>query len=70
MKVAMPQQHSQVSCVGVGQNVNTVKWFYVCQETEEMSSGHRAFFFPPNGLVFLNVICKILREEFLLLRAC
>lgn len=45
MKVAMLQQHSQVSCVGVGQNVNTVKWFYMCQETEEISSGHMAFFF-------------------------
>lgn len=58
----MPHQHSQVSCVGVGQNVNAGNKKNIIRA--------QGIFCPPNGLEFLSIICKILREEFLLLRSC
>lgn len=44
---------------------------FICiRKQNKYHQGRGHFFFPPNGLAFLNVICKILREELLLLRAC
>lgn len=68
MKVAMSQQHSQVSCVGVGTECKYCKVVLCVSGNRRNIIRAEGISFPPNGLVFLNVICKILREELILLR--